>query len=45
MTKEEAIRAIRQEAACKVPRSPEFMADFAEAVIRRIDGVPSAKKV
>ena len=40
MTKEEAIRAIRLEAACKVPRSPQFMADIAEVVIRRIDGIP-----
>lgn len=40
MTKEEAIRKIHAEAACKVPRSPQFMADFAEVVIRQIDGVP-----
>jgi len=40
MTKEEAIRKIHAEAACKVPRSPQFMADFAEVLIRHIDGVP-----
>jgi hypothetical protein len=40
MTKEEAIRKIHAEAACKTPRSPQFMADFAEVVIRQIDGVP-----
>ena len=39
MTKEEAIRKIHAEAACKVPRSPQFMADFAEVMIRHIDGV------
>ena len=42
MTKEEAIEAIRIEATCKEPRTPGFMADFAESVIRRIDGVPVA---
>lgn len=40
MTKLEAINAIKAEAACKVPRSPQFMADFAEQVINRIDGLP-----
>lgn len=40
MTKEEAIRKIHAEAACKVPRSPQFMADFAEVLIRHIYGVP-----
>lgn len=40
MTKEEAIMKIHAEAACKSPRSPQFMADFAEVVIRHIDGVP-----
>ena len=40
MTKEEAIRKIHAEAACKVPRSPQFMADFAEVLIRHIDDVP-----
>ena len=39
MTKEEAIMKIHAEAACKVPRSPQFMADFAEVMIRHIDGV------
>ena len=37
MTKEEAIRKIHAEAACKVPRSPQFMADFAEVMIRHVE--------
>ena len=40
MTKEEAIKKIHAEAACKTPRSPQFMADLAEVIIRHIDGVP-----
>ena len=40
MTKEEAIRTIRKEARDYPNRSAEFMADFAQVVISRIDGVP-----
>ncbi len=37
MTKEEAIKTIRKEAHDYPNRSAEFMADFAEVIIRRID--------
>lgn len=30
----DAIGKIHVEAGCKIPRSPQFMADFSEAVIR-----------
>ncbi len=43
MTKEEAIRTIRKEANDYPNRSAEFMADFAEVVIRRIDESEVAK--
>ena len=40
MTKEEAIRTIHEEAHDYPNRSAAFMADFAQVVISRIDGVP-----
>ena len=43
MTKEEAIRTIRKEARDYPNRSAEFMADFAEVIIRRIDESEVAK--
>lgn len=43
MTKEEAIETIRKEARDYPNRSAEFMADFAEVVIRRIDESEVAK--